>query len=389
MTFCGLLYGLMAYQPVGFLGYIFSATIVTFAYNYFTPIELSVLHNSLLAHLVGLTTFVLASLIRTTLQLSYVGNLLMSMERAKKEQIEKNFKKMKSREDVIKRYIRPSVLAEIALGEDPLSYTPCKTISSIMFIDMRSYTTHTENLELFESYKLLNDYFERVNSSVFKFQGEVDKIMGDAVMATFDSPIQCINACKEMRENLVKINQLRNKKGEAVIRFGSGISYGEVLSANFGSRQKIDRTIVGDPVNIGARLEQLTKEYRVDVLAMDEFVKQVDKGSSFRVLDHVMVKGRYRPVKIYEFYGHACDEVIAYKNSTKRDLEEIVQLKIERNYIVALNILDYLINNCPPHRIWKNTIMDPALLVVKNKIEILLMESQRSGDITEINSEVA
>ena len=87
-----------------------------------------------------------------------------------------------------------------------------------------------------------------------------------------------------------------------------------------------------------------------------------------------------KPLKIYEIYSHCDSETIKFKDSTKKDLQEIVQLKIEGNYFVALNIVNALINKAPPHKVWMNNIIDPTLYVLKMKLESIIEKEKNDNE---------
>jgi class 3 adenylate cyclase len=312
--------------------------------------------------------FLLSALVRTFFQLSFSANTELKVEKAKKEQIERNFRHLKSREEVIKRYVRPSLLAEVAMGLDPSHYKPKIIDTNVLFVDMRDFTSLSETLSLDECYSLLNEYFTIINQSIFKHHGEVDKIMGDAVMAVFNDPKECLNACIDMRHSLSQENKKRILGGKLPIRFGTGISSGKVLSANFGSNYKFDRTIVGDIVNIGARLEHLTKEYDLDVLATSDFIEQNPTFLEWRLIDTVYVQGKSFPVKAIEIFRHNSQAVIDYKISTKNDIAAILIHKLDGQFDRAIAGLNTLIDNCPRHSFHPNEIMDSYLIKLREKI---------------------
>lgn len=368
LVFCGLLYGLLSQQIIGFFSLILTFSLMTVGYKILYGLPPEVLKLSLLAYLVCLTLYVLSAVIRTIFQMSFEIRVKLYAEQAKMEQIKKNFQKLKTREEIILRFVRPSLLTELALGKNPLVYPPQKITTSVLFIDMRNYTSLSETGDQNENYKILNDYFSIINSAVFRNDGEVDKIMGDAVMATFSKPEKCLTACDEMWRELSEANRIRYLKGLPLVRFGTGISYGETLSANFGSEQKLDRTIVGDIVNIGSRLENKTREYNVDLLATDEFMQANKEFKHSRVIDQIVVKGKLIPVLAHEIFSHNHSDVIEQKMSTKDDLRKIIDLKNCGQCSEAIDLLNLLIKKCPRHRYFNGEMMDPALLVIKNKI---------------------
>lgn len=371
LVFSGLIYGLLAQQIFGFINLVLVTSITTFVYNHYYDLSDEVLKSAVLAYFVSATMYVMSAAIRTMFQLSYLVQVELSAEKAKFEQSQKNLKKMQAREEVIRRYVRPSLLTEVALGLDPLEYPPQKITTSVLFIDMRNYTAFSEVHTEKEGHEVLNNYFNIINDAVFKNGGEVDKIMGDAVMATVPAPENCFDAALDMWMGICERNAYRYKNNMMPIRFGMGASYGEVLSANFGSKQKFDRTIVGDIVNIGSRLEQLTKTYFVDILVTETFMNRVlEKRNvdTYRIVDEVYVKGKTRPIVVYEVFGHNNSEVYDFKISTKKDLELVVNLKRSQQYFDALEIINVLIDRCPKHRYDDSLILDMTLTQIKKQI---------------------
>ncbi|MEZ4743264.1 MAG: adenylate/guanylate cyclase domain-containing protein [Bdellovibrionota bacterium] len=370
MVFCGLIYGLLSQQLIGLTSSLLILPLAIILH------PTSQLHNydankmTVLGAILCITMYILSSAIRSMMQVGFETILRLNVEKTKAEQMEKNFRKLQARDEVIRRYVRPSILTEIALGKDPLTYTPQTIKSSILFTDMRNYTRFSEAVNDDRKYQLLNNYFSAINQAIFKNHGEVDKIMGDAVMATFPNPGECLKACTEMRLALSEKNRIRVNQNKVPLKFGTGISYGEVLSANFGSQHKLDRTIVGDPVNVGSRLEQLTKIYDLDVIASEEFIKEnKDSYPYYRLIDEVIVKGKTKPLKIFELFGHNHDAVIEYKLATKEQINTIIQHKINGDFEEARKLLYELITKCPQHRYRENSLMDTYLYAFYNIIE--------------------
>ncbi|MGL6138949.1 MAG: adenylate/guanylate cyclase domain-containing protein, partial [Planktothrix sp.] len=170
------------------------------------------------------------------------------------------------------RYMTPGVAEQVmALGEDVLMVGERKEVT-ILFSDIRGYTTLTENLEASDVVALLNQYFETMVEAVFSHEGTLDKFIGDALMAVFGAPLplrdnhawMAVKSALDMRRRLKEFNQLR--PDEPQIRIGIGMSSGEVVSGNIGSQKRMDYTVIGDGVNLSSRLEQITKQYGCDII---------------------------------------------------------------------------------------------------------------------------
>ncbi len=206
------------------------------------------------------------------------------------------------------RYMTPGVVDKVmALGEGSLMVGERKEVT-ILFSDIRGYTTLTENLGASEVVSLLNEYFETMVEAVFHYEGTLDKFIGDALMAVFGAPLplnppeihgwMAVQSALDMRRRLKEFNDSR--PGEDPFCFGIGISSGEVVSGNIGSQKRMDYTVIGDAVNVSARLEQLTKEYGCDII-LSEFTYSLCRDRIWvRELDKVRVKGQNQPTGIYE-----------------------------------------------------------------------------------------
>jgi adenylate cyclase len=206
------------------------------------------------------------------------------------------------------RYLTPHVAEQVmALGDDSLMVGERKEVT-ILFSDIRGYTTLTENLGAAEVVSLLNQYFETMVESVFHYEGTLDKFIGDALMAVFGAPLpltenhawRAVQSALDMRRRLEEFNHRRFVQSQPKIHFGIGISSGEVVSGNIGSRKRMDYTVIGDSVNLSSRLEGVTKEYGCDII-ISEFTYNLCRDRVWvRQLDRIRVKGKHQAVDIYE-----------------------------------------------------------------------------------------
>lgn len=209
------------------------------------------------------------------------------------------------------RYLTPHVAEQVmALGEDGLMVGERKEVT-ILFSDIRGYTTLTENLGAAEIVSLLNQYFETMVEAVFNYEGTLDKFIGDALMAVFGAPLpltenhawRAVQAALDMRHRLKEFNARRIVQEQPQIKIGIGISSGEVVSGNIGSRKRMDYTVIGDGVNLSSRLEGTTKEYGCDIIISEFTYRLCSDRVIVRELDKIRVKGKHQAVKIYELIG--------------------------------------------------------------------------------------
>ncbi|MEB3291073.1 MAG: GAF domain-containing protein [Leptolyngbya sp.] len=216
-------------------------------------------------------------------------------------------KRMKS---TLYRYMTPGVAERVmALGDDVLMKGERKDVT-VLFSDIRGYTTLTENLEADKVVEMLNAYFETMVEAVFNFEGTLDKFIGDALMAVFGAPLPLINhawsavqSALDMRRRLIQFNRERRQLHQPEIRIGIGISSGEVVSGNIGSQRKMEYTVIGDGVNLSSRLEGVTKEYGCDIVISEYTHSLCQDHIWVRELDRIRVKGKRQPVKLYELIG--------------------------------------------------------------------------------------
>jgi adenylate cyclase len=211
-------------------------------------------------------------------------------------------------------YLSPAVISEILNDPAKLKLGGEKKSLTVLFSDIRGFTSLSEKLTPEELVHILNEYLTSMTNVVFRHEGLLDKYIGDAVMAVFGAPIdQKDHAERGCRTALEMMAELRNlcKKWEAegrpVIDIGIGVNSGDMVVGNMGSDMRFDYTVMGDHVNLGSRLEGLNKEYGTNIL-ISEFTHEMVKDVFFcRSIDAVRVKGKVKPVRIFEVLGEMKD----------------------------------------------------------------------------------
>ncbi len=205
------------------------------------------------------------------------------------------------------RYMTPGVAERVmALGEDMLMRGERREVT-VLFSDIRGYTTLSENLEADKVVELLNAYFETMVEAVFTYEGTLDKFIGDAIMAVYGAPLPlqnhawaAVQSALDMRHRLAIFNAERLQQHHPAVRIGIGISSGEVVSGNIGSQRKMEYTVIGDGVNLSSRLEGVTKQYGCDIVLSEHTYDLCEDLIWVRELDKTRVKGKNEPVSIYE-----------------------------------------------------------------------------------------
>jgi adenylate cyclase len=213
------------------------------------------------------------------------------------------------------QYVSPGVIKLIE--KDPAKYfRPGGEMRemTIMFSDIRSFTTISEGLTPDELVLLLNEYLGEMTDVIFARWGTLDKYIGDAIMAFWGSPYpqedHATKACSAALDMIAKLDQLNHKweqEGKKQLNIGIGLNTGPVNVGNMGSSKRLSWTVMGDHVNLASRLEGMTKEYKSRIV-ISEYTWQVVAGEYVaRELDRIRVKGKTRPVAIYELMGYARD----------------------------------------------------------------------------------
>jgi len=185
-----------------------------------------------------------------------------------------------------------------------------KLVVTIVFTDIRSFTSISENMDAQALVGLLNEYFTEMVSIVIQEDGIVDKFIGDAIMIVFGAPepeehapLRAVRTAVGMRRALAKLNVRLKERGIEPLRTGIGIHTGEVVAGSIGHAERREYTVIGDAVNLASRLESATKELGVNVL-ISEDTYELTKGSiDARPVKQIHVKGRARPVMTYEVLG--------------------------------------------------------------------------------------
>ena len=212
-------------------------------------------------------------------------------------------------------YLTASVINEMLKDPSKLKLGGDKKNLSVLFSDIRGFTTISEKLSPEDLVHLLNEYLTAMTDIVFKYDGTLDKYMGDAIMAVFGAPLDqpdhakraCLTALDMMNE-LHKLQKKWQEEGKPPLNIGIGINSGDMVVGNMGSQMRFDYTVMGDMVNLGSRLEGTNKEYGSNIIFSEFTYDAVKDYVCCRELDSVRVKGKKLPVKIYELLGEKKDE---------------------------------------------------------------------------------
>ncbi|MGE3756762.1 MAG: adenylate/guanylate cyclase domain-containing protein, partial [Pseudobdellovibrionaceae bacterium] len=216
-------------------------------------------------------------------------------------------RKKKYLKSTFSKYVSPAIVDEILKDPDNVELGGKKQRMSVFFSDVRGFTTISEKLDPQVLSAVLNDYLTPMTQIVFANKGTLDKYIGDAVMAFFGAPIPYADhakyACRTALQSLVKLKELQKQfeeRGLPHIDVGIGINTAEMSVGNMGSDIVRNYTVMGDAVNLGARLEGTTKEYGIRIIISEFTYGDVKDSFTAREIDWVRVKGKNQPIRIYE-----------------------------------------------------------------------------------------
>lgn len=207
------------------------------------------------------------------------------------------------------QYVPGEVVEEMSQHPDSVSMEGDSREMTILFSDVRGFTTISEGLEPKELTLLMNEFLTPLSRVVYKHRGTIDKYMGDCIMAFWGAPLRdehharnALLAGLEMQSTLASLQSHFKARGWPPIKVGVGINSGRVSVGNMGSEVRIAYTVMGDEVNLASRLEGITKQYGVGII-VGENTRNAVTDFVYRELDDVRVKGKEKPVAIYEPLG--------------------------------------------------------------------------------------
>ncbi|HEV8075972.1 MAG TPA: adenylate/guanylate cyclase domain-containing protein, partial [Candidatus Acidoferrum sp.] len=288
--------------------------------------------------------------------------MLVSLYRALVEEKEK--RKVRS---AFGQYLSPEVIRRLLVN--PQLVEPRKTEITVMFSDIRGFTTISEKLDAQDLALFLNGYLSDMTKIVFDTQGTLDKYIGDAVMAfwgaPFEEPEHSANACNASLAMMKTVRALQKQweaEGKPRLDIGIGLNSGPASVGNMGSALRYGYTALGDTVNLSSRLEGLNKEYGTHILVNESTYAAVrDAGFLFRELDIIRVKGKLQPVTIYELVGQLSelqqDPKFGELRQRLQDFAAARELYRKRDWEQAQHAFQEILNRTPddgPSRMyWK------------------------------------
>jgi len=254
-----------------------------------------------------------------------------------------------------RRYVAPAVVNEILKHPSDLKLGGEKRRLTVLFSDIRGFTSISENIEPEKLTKLLNLYLTEMTDIVFRHQGMLDKYVGDELMAVYGAPLKtathvsdaCISAMKMMK----KLEFVRENWAQAGIKdlnIGIGIHTGDMIVGNMGSERIFDYTVIGDSVNLGSRLQGTNKVYGTNIIISGEVRNQLSNDFYARELDFIRVRGKSKPVKIFQLFT---DQPDPQTQDVCAQYLEGLALYRNRKWVAAANVFEKIKAKDAPSRI--------------------------------------
>ncbi len=260
-------------------------------------------------------------------------------------------------------YVSSKVVEQLILNPGLMALGGEERELTIMFSDVASFTTISEGLRPTELVGLLNEYLTAMTDIVIRHDGIIDKYEGDALMAEFGAPIplpdHALRACQaalEMQETLAGLREKWTGEGKPALEARIGVNTGVVLVGNMGSRYVMDYTVMGDNVNLASRLEGTNKVYGTGICISEMTFNAASPEVACRELDLIRVKGKTRPVRIYEVLGTIEQGIPAGKASLIERFEMALVMYRERAFGDALDYFENILQVDPedgPSRIYR------------------------------------
>ena len=225
---------------------------------------------------------------------------------------------------------------------------------SILFSDIRDFTTISEGMKPEDNFKFINAYLSRMEPIIIKNNGFIDKYIGDGIMALFSgSADDAVKAGIGMLKRIVKYNQSRILAGYMPIKIGIGINTGSLMLGTIGGKNRMDGTVISDAVNLASRLERLTKDYEVCQLISHHTLARLQNPTAYNVrfIDQVKVKGKSKAVAVFELFDADETEVKVGKLATKKIFEEGLFLYHQRDFIEAKRLFEEVLILNPRDRV--------------------------------------
>jgi len=244
---------------------------------------------------------------------------------------------------IFDQYVPPAHIEQLLNEPEAITMDGERKELTVLFADIRNFTVLSENLPANALKALLNDYFSPITEIIFNHQGTIDKYVGDMVMAFWGAPLNdknhaehALDAAFAMLKKTEKLSQQFQAQGLPAISIGVGLNTGEMNVGDMGSHFRRAYTVLGDAVNLGSRLESLTKFYGVELL-ISEATKMQCSNYHFHVIDKVKVKGKQQAITIYSPLAKNCNNA---QTQQAHDFQSLFDNYQQKEFVQALKLLN-------------------------------------------------
>jgi adenylate cyclase len=351
-------YLIPCYEKLGLiLAIIFLIIFQLIFYQYFSPpafisTALITIFAAIFSSLIAYTNFNIHLQVTPLIFVIFTSLMYTVSKRYYKEYAEKHRIK-----NAFQHYVTASVVNEILKNPEKLNLHGEERDLTIFFSDIEGFTTLSEGMSPLDVVSLLNEYLSEMTEIIFKFEGLLDKYEGDAIMAVFGAPVNqkdhAIRACRCALENQKALAKLRKKwikEGKPPINARIGINTGMVVVGNMGSKMRFDYTVIGDNVNLAARLETANKIMKTSILVSEHTAQTAEPAIISRYLGKLKVAGKKEKVKVYEVLAdnHGDNkQALEIAKTLKLNYEKAHNFYLDRNFNEAEKILKEHIENYP------------------------------------------
>ena len=245
------------------------------------------------------------------------------------------------------RYVNPTVVDELVAHPEKLRLGGERKELTVFFSDIEKFTTMSEKLPPEYLVMLLNEYLTEMTQIVFTSNGTLDKYEGDAIVAFWGAPIaqsdHAFRACRaalDMQTALAEMRKRWMKERKPLLNVRIGLSTGEMIVGNMGGKDRFDYTVIGDSVNLGARLEGANKQYKTNIMMSEPTYRHVKDLVIARELDLLVVAGKTEPIRVFELIGMSDDTIPAPSLACAEEYSKGLALYRERNWDEAIRCFE-------------------------------------------------
>ncbi|MCP2727159.1 response regulator [Limnofasciculus baicalensis] len=264
------------------------------------------------------------------------------------------------------RFLERESIIDVCLGDQ------VQKNMSILFADIRNFTTFSEGMTPKENFDFINAYLKRVGPIVRKYNGFIDKYIGDAIMALFPRSVDDgFQAAIEMQKQVSIYNIERQESGYPPLAIGIGLHSGSLMLGTIGEEERMETTVISNAVNLASRLEGLTKIYGASILVSEHtlFSLEEEYSCNYRFLGRVQVKGKKDLVGVFEVFDADPDNLKELKSKTKTKFESAIILYHQENFARAYKIFEQILEVNPQDQATKLYLRNCKARLINNNYE--------------------